>query len=68
MRKFEKGKRYGENAVKYEIVKRTKKTVTYVAVKHAGKPNERRSEAKTAKLCNWDGREVFIAGSQTVEA
>lgn len=25
MRKFEKGKRYGENAVKYEIVKRTKK-------------------------------------------
>lgn len=68
MRTFEQGKRYGENAVKYEIVKRTEKTVTYVAVQHAGKLNERRSEAKTAKLCNWDGREVFIAGSQTVEA
>lgn len=68
MRKFEKGKRYGENAVVFEVVKRTAKTVTYVSVQHAGKPNERRSEAKTAKLCNWDGREVFIAGSQTVEA
>jgi len=68
MRTFEQGKRYGENAVVFEVVKRTAKTVTYVAVQHAGKPNERRSEAKTAKLCNWDGREVFIAGSQTVEA
>lgn len=68
MRTFEQGKRYGENAVKYEIVKRTEKTVTYVAVQHAGKPNERQSEAKTAKIRDWGDREVFFAGSETVEA
>lgn len=48
MRTFEVGKRYGEHAVVFEIVKRTAKTITYVR--------------------NWDGREVFFAGSQTVEA
>lgn len=68
MRIFEQGKRYGENAVVFEVVKRTAKTVTYVAVQHAGKPNERQSEAKTAKIRDWGDREVFFAGSETVEA
>lgn len=68
MRTFEVGKRYGENAVVFEIVKRTEKTVTYVAIHHAGKFNERRKEERKAKVQNWDGREVFFAGSETVEA
>ena len=68
MRTFEQGKRYGENAVIFEIIKRTTKTVTYVAVQHAGKPNERRGEAQKAKLYNWGDREVFHTGNQTVEA
>lgn len=68
MRTFEQGKRYGENAVVFEVVKRTAKTVTYVAVQHAGKSNERQSEAKTAKIRDWGDREVFFAGSETVEA
>lgn len=68
MRTFEVGKRYGENAVVFEVVKRATKTVTYVAVQHAGKPNERRGEAKAAKIRDWGDREVFFAGSETVEA
>ena len=68
MRTFEQGKRYGENAVIFEIIKRTAKTVTYVAVQHAGKPNERLGEAQKAKLYNWGDREVFHTGNQTVEA
>lgn len=31
-------------------------------------PYERKEEPKTVKVRNWDGREVFFAGSQTVEA
>ena len=46
MRTFEVGKRYGENAVVFEITKRTAKTVTYAAIHHAGRYNEsRRVEA-----------------------
>ena len=41
MRTFEAGKRYGEHAVVFEIVKRTAKTITYAAVQHAGRYNER---------------------------
>lgn len=67
MRTFEVGKRYGEHAVVFEIVKRTAKTITYAAVQHAGRYNERKEEPKTVKVRNWDGREVFFAGSQTVE-
>ena len=37
MRTFEAGKRYGEHAVVFEIVKRTAKTITYAAVQHAGR-------------------------------
>ena len=58
MRTFEAGKRYGEHAVVFEIVKRTAKTITYAAVQHAGRYNERKEEPKTVKVRNWDGREV----------
>lgn len=68
MRTFEVGKRYGENAVVFEIVKRTAKTITYATIHHAGSYNESRREEKKAKIQNWDGREVFFAGSETVEA
>ena len=68
MRTFEVGKRYGENAVVFEIVKRTAKTITYTAIHHAGRYNESRREEKKAKIQNWDDREVFFAGSETVEA
>lgn len=68
MRTFESGKRYGENAVVFEIVKRTAKTITFAAVVHPGRYNEIKREAKTVKIHNWDGREVFFARSETVEA
>lgn len=56
MRTFEAGKRYGEHAVVFEIVKRTAKTITYAAVQHAGRYNERKEEPKTVKVRNWVGR------------
>nr|UWD71780.1 MAG: hypothetical protein [Bacteriophage sp.] len=68
MRKFEAGKRYGENTVVFEIVKRTAKTITYAAIYHAGRTNEKKKEEKKAKIHEWDGREVFFAGNETVEA
>lgn len=68
MRKFEEGKRYGENAVVFEIVRRTEKTITYQAIHHAGKSNETRKEEKKAKIRDWGDREVFFAGDETVEA
>lgn len=68
MRKFETGKRYGENAVVFEIIKRTAKTITFSAIQHPGRFNERRSEEKTVKIRDWGDREVFYAGSKTVEA
>lgn len=68
MRKFEEGKRYGENAVVFGIVRRTEKTITYQAIHHAGKFNETRKEEKKAKIRDWGDREVFFAGDETVEA
>ena len=68
MRKFETGKRYGEHAVVFEIIKRTAKTITYAAVYHAGKLNEKKQEEKKTKIHERDGREVFFAGSEMVEA
>lgn len=44
MRKFEVGKVYGEDAVKYEVVKRTAKFVTILEVHHFGKFNEIKKE------------------------
>lgn len=68
MRKFEIGKRYGENAIIFEIIKRTAKTITYAAIQHPGRYNEKQTVAKTAKIRDWGDREVFFAGSETVEA
>ena len=65
MRTFEVGKRYGEHAVVFEIVKRTAKTITYAAIHHSGRYNESRREEKKVKIQNWDGREVFFAGMET---
>ena len=48
--------------------KRTAKTVTYAAIHHAGRYNESRREEKRVKVHDWGSREVFFAGSETVEA
>jgi hypothetical protein len=68
MKKFEIGKRYYESGVTYEIIKKTAKTVTYKAIQHAGKINERVLEQKTAKLQIWGEKEVFCVRSRTIEA
>ena len=44
------------------------KTVTYKAIQHAGKSNERVLEQKTAKLQIWGEKEVFCVRSRTIEA
>lgn len=73
MKKFEIGKQYYESGLTYEITGRTAKTVKYVEIQHAGKPNERRSEEKKAKINVWGGgefpeREVFYTAHRNVEA
>lgn len=69
MRKFETGKRYGEHAVVFEIIKRTAKTITYAPIHHAGRFNECKKEEKTVKIRDWGNKEVFFAISgETVEA
>lgn len=65
---FEVGKIYGEDAVKYEVVKRTKNTATVVEVHHLGKFNEKRRNERKVKISNWDVREVILFGSRTVLA
>lgn len=68
MKKFEVGKRYYESGITFEIVKRTAKTVTYRVLQHAGKNNERVTKEATAKIQNWETREVFLSGCRTIEA
>lgn len=68
MRKFEVGKVYGKHAVKFEIVARTAKTVTYRRVQHLGRENERKYEPEKKKIQDWDTREVFYYNGETVEA
>ena len=69
MRKFEIGKVYGEHAIEFEIVDRTAKTITYRAIQHRGRYNERKDEPIKAKIRNWETREVFFTkGHETVEA
>lgn len=68
MRKFEKGKRYYESGITFEIVKRTAKTITYKALQHAGKSNERILKTATTKIHNWETKEVFYHGDRTIEA
>lgn len=48
--------------------KELQKTVTYAAIHHAGRYNESRREEKRVKVHDWGSREVFFAGSETVEA
>ena len=68
MRKFEIGKRYAQDGVTYEIIKRTAKTVTYKALQHAGRFNERVLKEATAKVRKWETKEVFFCGDRTIEA
>lgn len=68
MKKFEVGNRYYESGLTYEITGRTAKTVKYVAIQHAGKFNEKRSEERKAKVHEWTNGEAFIDGSRTIEA
>ena len=68
MKAFEIGKRYYESGVTYEIVKKTAKTVTYKAIQHAGRSNERVLEQKTVKLQIWGEKEVFCVRIRTIEA
>lgn len=67
-RKFEAGKRYESGAVKFEIVSRTAKTVTYKLIQHAGRTNERAGEAKKAKVKDWGDTEYFFTGIYEVMA
>ena len=68
MGKFEVGKRYYESGLNFEIVKRTAKTVTYKAIQHAGRINERVVKEDTAKIKDWETREVIFCGDRTIEA
>ncbi len=73
MKKFEVGKVYEGfcgSVVKYEIVKRTAKTVTYVEVYHHGRYNEYKGREKTKRVKTWtNGEEVmFLATGETVVA
>lgn len=51
MKKFEIGKRYHESGLVFEIVNKTAKTITYKAIQHAGRDNERVVKEGRAKLC-----------------
>lgn len=68
MTKFEINKRYYESGITFEIIKRTAKTITYNALQHAGRNNERIIKTATAKIHNWETREVFFCGGKTIEA
>ena len=68
MKKFEVGKIYGEHSVKFEIVGRTNKFISFVKVQHAGRYNERKSEVKRTKIVDWETKEVFFVNGETVEA
>lgn len=68
MKKFEVNKTYYKSGITFEIVKRTAKTVTYNALQHAGRSNERIMKTATAKIHNWETREVFFCGDRTIEA
>ena len=68
MKKFEVGRRYYESGLTFEIVKRTARTVTYKAIQHAGRFNERKSEEKKARINKWENREVFFYNYYQIEA
>lgn len=64
MKKFEVGKRYYESGITFEIVK----TVTYRVLQHTARNNEIVTKEATAKIQNWETREVFLSGCRTIEA
>lgn len=69
MKKFEIGKRYYESGLTFEITNKTAKTITYKAIQHAGRDNERVVKEGRAKLCQWTAGEVFMDGhGRTIEA
>ena len=68
MKQFEVGKIYGEHSVKFEIVGRTNKFISFVKVQHVGRYNERKSEVKRTKIVDWETKEVFFVNGETVEA
>ena len=68
MKKFEVGKRYYESGLTFEIVKRTAMTVTYKAIQHAGRFNERVVKEATTKIRDWETREVIKRNKKTDEA
>lgn len=68
MKNFEVGKRYCESGITFEIVKRTAKTVTYRALQHAGRSDERVLKKAVAKISKWEEKEVFFFGDRTIEA
>lgn len=67
-RKFKIGKRYGEDAVIFEITGRTDKMVRFVEIFHPGKFNEKKRNPGSAKISSWDGCEVFFKGCHEVHA
>lgn len=73
MTRFEAGKIYEGfcgSVVKYEIVKRTAKTVTYQEIYHYERYNEYKGVQKTKRIKTWNGnREVmFLDSGETVVA
>ena len=68
MKKFEVGKIYGEHSVKFEIVGRTNKFISFVKAQHVGRYNERKSEVKRTKIVDWETKEVFFVNGEAVEA
>lgn len=68
MRKFEVGKIYGEHSVKFEIIRRTAKTVTYRKIQHLWRYNERKSEEIKAKIKEWGDCEVIFSSDEAVTA
>jgi len=68
MERFEVGKRYVVGGIAYEITGRTEKTIKFVDAQHAGRFNERKSNQKKAKICDWSDREVFMVSCHIVEA
>lgn len=72
MKRFEIGQRIDKGGVVFEITGRTKKTVKFVEIQHAGRFNERRSEEKKKKkkkkIFEWPEREIFFVSPYEVEA
>jgi hypothetical protein len=68
MKRFEIGQRIDKGGVVFEITERTKKTVKFVEIQHAGRFNERRSEEKKKKIFEWPEKEIFYTGCYEVEA